>query len=384
MTKFKKNRWYKGLHDGSFRRCSQDSDDKLPYSEAIFNRDKDELAYSDIGGTAHWHLIQVLEADLSEIQQYLPDGHIDKCPQYVKCISNGNNATKHQKFTGVPVIKDIIYKVIDKSMPIEGVQMPAYVFDGGGVGYCQGCEPSTKEEFDKQNMKEEFIVPEQWHIEAYTYEQAKVISKWFDESKFGNKQNRTFYQDNCDLTIYGGVSSGDVYGNKIGVKITYGQFLRHILNKNPMKKKIIGYKAPMDMPSWYIKKDDLLCPYNEESTNYVVKTRRNNNSMSLPKELVETWEAVYEEDQTKTLVLGKNGINVIISKSEYINVDNGNFILYFDIHQIYSTLHGRTAKLKGSKISYTVRYPKGVTIGCSEFELSEIKQIIDAYEEINK
>jgi hypothetical protein len=81
-------------------------------------------------------------------------------PEYVECIQNGNNATMHQKYCGVNVVKGTIYKVTEKSMPNKGAQSEAYVLEGGGVGYCLGFKPSTKEAFDAQNKPKEQSIEE--------------------------------------------------------------------------------------------------------------------------------------------------------------------------------------------------------------------------------
>lgn len=56
--------------------------------------------------------------------------------------------------------------------------------------------------------------------------------------------------------------------------------------------KIVGYKAPFDMYEGQIKKDELFTL--SENRAYQYKTK---DGFYMPKELVETWEAVYEEEK---------------------------------------------------------------------------------------
>lgn len=70
------------------------------------------------------------------------------------------------------------------------------------------------------------------------------------------------------------------------------------LNK-PMEKKIIGYKAPYLLYSGKVEKGTLFIPKGngyspapQDSVRY--------QGFSLPKEIVETWEAVYKEEKVYT------------------------------------------------------------------------------------
>jgi hypothetical protein len=231
-------------------------------------------------------------------------------------------------------------------------------------------------------IDDEFVIPKQWHINVTTKEQAKVVGRWFDQSEFACSQTPNFYERECDLGIYGGASAGNVYGNRVGTEITFEQFEKYILKQNNMKKEIIGYKSPMQIGP------------KPKGTVYVVtggtgdlyNARFSTSSIyTVPKEIVETWEPVYKEDQTKTLVLGTSRIKVVISKAK-INVDNGNVIEFDSLKKVYDLMVGgndRRLNIIGTSTDYSVSFPK-VKIGCSEFEASEINIIIDAYNELNK
>jgi hypothetical protein len=244
---------------------------------------------------------------------------------------------------------------------------------------------STKEAFDKQNnIETEFIVPKQWHINVKTPEQAKVVGRWFDQSEFADPSLPNFYENDYNrLGIYGGVRAGDVYGNQVGTRITYEQFEKYILKQNNKQNnmEIIGYKSPMKIGSY--PKGELYVQYSSNEDLYIPDSTKDMGSeafYSIPKEIVEMWEPVYKET-SKTLVLGTSKIKVVISKGK-IDVDNGNIIDIVQFKFLYQAL--TNTEMKGSSRSYDVLFPKGVKIGCSEFEVSEIKLIIDTYNELNK
>lgn len=231
-------------------------------------------------------------------------------------------------------------------------------------------------------IEDEFVVPKQWHINVTTKEQARVVGRWFDQSEFGDCDS--FYETQAEIGIYGGVSAGNVYGHIVGTPITFEQFEKYILNnKTNMKKEIIGYKSPMQIGP------------NPKGTLYVVHGVHDSlynaqysvaSMYTVPKEIVETWEPVYKEDQTKTLVLGTGRIKVVISKGK-IDVDNGNVIEFDSLKRVYDLMVGgndRRLNIIGTSTDYSVSFPKGVSIGCSEFEYNEIKLIIDTYNELNK
>ncbi len=75
---FEVGKWYKytGKHlsDGSYyaKYLKTDSDNKFHYSERVFNK-----VYDNITNWSASDSNPVLLTDLSEIQQYLPDGHSD-------------------------------------------------------------------------------------------------------------------------------------------------------------------------------------------------------------------------------------------------------------------------------------------------------------------
>jgi hypothetical protein len=155
--------------------------------------------------------------------------------------------------------------------------------------------------------------------------------------------------------------------------------------QNNMEKEIIGYLSPISIG--LNSKGTLYTAYRGNAGLYIpelTKDETHRAYYSVPKEIVETsWEPVYKKDQTKTLVLGTGRIKVVISNGVVV-VDGENVIVYKDLLNVYRIMTDNNTQITGSGTSYTVSFPKGVKIGCSEFEISEIEQIINTYNELNK
>lgn len=80
-------------------------------------------------------------------------------------------------------------------------------------------------------------------------------------------------------------------GNNLSEKaqILFNQWKK----ESEFSPKIIGYKAPFDLFNGYIKKGHLFIEWSKK--HYYSAVNENVSTYSLPKEIVETWEAVYEE-----------------------------------------------------------------------------------------
>lgn len=145
-------------------------------------------------------------------------------------------------------------------------------------------------------------VPEKWAInmKSLNEEQRNIVGKWFDDndqtkitnySKFGETLHYPLYK-----SCHSFVGILDSY-----TEITFEQFEAYILKQTPiMEKKIIGYLSPFDLFNGNIKKGDILVIYSINKTIknqglYVKKDFTSNSYNILPKEIVETWEPVYEE-----------------------------------------------------------------------------------------
>jgi len=86
-------------------------------------------------------------------------------------------------------------------------------------------------EFEEYDIPKLNKIPEKWHINIQTKEQAKIIGKWIDNSEYAYEPNKTDYEKCEQLGIWGPVAPGNVYHNKVGVKITFEQFKEYFLKK---------------------------------------------------------------------------------------------------------------------------------------------------------
>lgn len=65
------------------------------------------------------------------------------------------------------------------------------------------------------------------------------------------------------------------------------------------QRKIIGYKIPFAIELWDINKGDLFT-YQETRKNTAIYETYNSNA-TFPKQIVETWEPVYEEEKLEII-----------------------------------------------------------------------------------
>lgn len=120
-----------------------------------------------------------------------------------------------------------------------------------------------------------------------------------------------------------------------------------------------------------------------------------NGNERLPKEVVETWEPVYQTDEkTVKIFSSNNGSEISITffkTSNYIEVD-GHFVLISDISKL---LYPNINKIMTSGFmpipnenltnSFHVELLKAkYKIGCSIFTLTDIRTVIFAYDEFKK
>lgn len=67
-----------------------------------------------------------------------------------------------------------------------------------------------------------------------------------------------------------------------------------LINKNMKQRKIIGYKAPFDFFGGKIKKETV---YTYSALSFMYFPIQGSCLCSMPAEIVEKWEAVYEEEK---------------------------------------------------------------------------------------
>lgn len=82
--------------------------------------------------------------------------------------------------------------------------------------------------------------------------------------------------------------------------VTIEQLKNYYLKQTTMERKIIGYKAPMDLYKGDIKKDDILsCDDWNNPYAYWKINGKVNKEICIPLEYAKTWEPVYEEEYKK-------------------------------------------------------------------------------------
>jgi hypothetical protein len=179
--------------------------------------------------------------------------------------------------------------------------------------------------------------------------------------------------ENKDKLVITEIYKNDIYYkfNNYGIVHQPIDFVKNMFNKGywsvEKERKIKGYKAPMDLYGGKVKKGDL---YIQEGNKDYYNT---NKAFSLPKELVETWEAVYE-DEEKIILLGDKNTEVKIGRG-YIKTDSN----VFPINEVKRLLNSLQFK---SISGYNIEFPL-IKIACNTLKTEELQLIIDTYNELN-
>lgn len=162
--------------------------------------------------------------------------------------------------------------------------------------------------------------------------------------------------------------------------ITFEQFKEFVM-KQPTKneKKIIGYKCPTDLFSQRIKKGTTYVQGHDHSV-YVINGL---TGYHLPKEIVETWEPVYEKEDIEILI-GNPSIRVIVCKDGVMIPGHNGIIDYTHIRNLLNCLSGAAPINHVLEANYKV-YPTCLHIGCEEgtnIELKDIKLILETKKQL--
>lgn len=154
-----------------------------------------------------------------------------------------------------------------------------------------------EEKFEKVKAEDVIFAanpPANWTVKATNKEEEKAINAyartiggdhWTDEKNFAH----THY-----LQVENGkYSRGWPHEQEGYTNITFNQF-KILTNMNTDTKEIIGYKCPSDLYGGAIKAKEI---YKKcLNPDFYEPTTIDNDSVVLPKEIVETWEPVYEEE----------------------------------------------------------------------------------------
>ncbi len=143
--------------------------------------------------------------------------------------------------------------------------------------------------------------------------------------------------------------------------ITYKQFI------SMQEKQIIGYKAPCDLFGGTIKKDTLYTLRTPQGVSYKNSLEPDNQFHVFPKEIVETWEKVFKQEEL-VVELGTPKKKITIRK-DYFEHDY-KAITTEQITNLVTNMNGC-----GKINSWTVAIP-AVKIGCSTFTREELESLI--------
>jgi hypothetical protein len=238
-----------------------------------------------------------------------------------------------------------------------------------------------------------------WCIKPKNVKEARIIGKWFDENYNINPEDK-FYESKENIThYYHTKAEKDVYYSNIiegFTKITFDYFIKNILKQEEMKnKKLMGYEVPINMFKNEIKKGDIYAIYEDNNLlctplNYG-KLEQDAAYYSIPKEIVETWNPVYEETlSSKVFTLAYKGFTLEIFKDGNIITEEGNFNIQ-EIKDLHHCASGQEIEVKyvlnGAEKKWKVFF-ETMSLGCSfpqiQVTKDELSEIIRIYNELQK
>lgn len=259
---------------------------------------------------------------------------------------------------------------------------------------------------NKTNKMEDFKLPAKWIVRYKNKEEFDKLRNWkknswgyIDPAPYkgfvGGSYPRTDGNDNLYWTS--GEPAWDRKKSEGHVEITFEQFEKYVLNTPQQGKKIIGYKTPMDLFGGAIKKGHIYSKPKEGNhwyspspiTEYSYK-----NGQSLAAEIVEAWEAVYEELWI-TRTIGSNNLKVKILKGRIetegkgtINIEEVKKLVEYFMNPPF--LFKINLKDNGPNYSMTLadQDTKNIRIGCKDednrFSINELNLLITDYNKLNQ
>lgn len=242
--------------------------------------------------------------------------------------------------------------------------------------------------YTKISWEDIIIIPEKWCIKGcselaeYCCEKLPGIGDRTDV--YGREVNYYYYLSS--LNIY---SSGREHWGYTTSKptdrevITFEFFKQHILKENNMKK-VIGYKSPMDLAEGQFPKGTIFYGKGQKGVQnpaYYYPGKEENpitSGAGIPKEIVETWEAVYEEEEVK-LSIGIPAREVVIKGTVITSMGRT-----FTIDNIKEVKKMFDIKGQTRSINYNVSQ---VNFGCLEegctLTITDLDKVLEAYKKVN-
>jgi len=207
----------------------------------------------------------------------------------------------------------------------------------------------TLEEFKKAiGIEEEFILPEKWCVK-----ETPEICHWAKQI-FGC--SNVYYGDRylcIKRDLYPKFDSYLFLIDKTGyTEITFEQFKKYVL-KMENNKKIIGYKSPVDLFNKNYKAGTLFIK-DTGNFNFMYKPEGcvDNSKWTLPKEIVETWQPIYEEE-VKTINMGSFNLTVKDKKVFHNQEEITDFVKAMSNYKILQNLSRYTARIEEITFSVT-------------------------------
>lgn len=133
------------------------------------------------------------------------------------------------------------------------------------------------------------------------------------------------------------------------------------------ERKLLGYKCPMDLFDGKVKAGELYKLVSDETEYYPPNYT---NSCRLPRELVETWEPVYEEKSTVVRMGGENGFDLTVKGKKVFHGSEDITLYVHDIQETFGELLQPKVSSKGEKYDFI---PKDLIISKTGCENRETK-----------
>lgn len=376
--KFKKDTWYElkytfcGKPCNTLEKSTNNSSDRLDFKE-YYDLDDKEWKRGVVGFSIDKDIsnFTAKELSISEVQQYLYDNHPDKLVRLpeeyiVKCDTNAEANRVFEEVYGYDNSHYITMETIilvDSATKLQPKGSKGRAYWSTIPSFYQHYPVFSYETWTKlKDMKEEFKLPEFWQIERNT-ENNKIINDWMNIHHNTSKE-RGYYTD-CNGWVNNRNLHKSIYQRDMP-EITFEQFKKYIIMKD---KKIIGYKCPTDLFEGEIKKGTVYNGFPEDSSHKGTYFSREFSSpkFNIPKEIVETWEPVYEEEESINLNFGDTRVTVKKGQG-YIGLQEGN-ITKAELKQIIDHFS------KGPKmLGYEGKADK-VIYGCKNGTLDELVKI---------
>lgn len=146
-------------------------------------------------------------------------------------------------------------------------------------------------------------------------------------------------------------------------------------------EKIIGYKLPVTIhiDEGPVQAGHLFIHDKCFPAYYFPKgTIMDSNKYKIPREIVETWEPVYEKEYIELTI---NNQIIKIYKGKIV-VDNGNEISHEEVKILFNAVRDFPKVIHGSKDNYPIEFDS-IKVGCTRFIRKDIVEVLSTYQNFN-